>query len=98
MPNRQSAVAALVLSVLACCLLLSSTSLARTWYVKADSTGGALTITAGLDSASSGDTVLVAPGTYLRTDDPDTWIRPGAGVALVGEAGPEATIIDFCNT
>jgi hypothetical protein len=70
---------------------------ARTWYVVPDSTGLATPIKAALDSASSGDTVLVAPGTYLRTDDPETWTRPGPGVALVSEHGPEVTVIEFCN-
>jgi hypothetical protein len=67
---------------------------ARTWHVPSE----CLTIKAGLDSASYGDTVLVAPGTYLKTDDPETRISPGPGVALVSEQGPEATIIEFCNS
>ncbi len=88
----------LTLSLPTFCLVLPSTSLGRTWYVKADSTGDAPSIKAALDSASSGDTVLVAPGTYFKTDDPDTWIRPGAGVALVSEGGPEITILEHCGS
>ena len=79
-------------------ILLPLTSLARTWYVTPDSTGLATPIKAALDSASYGDTVLVAPGTYVKTDDPETWVRPGPGVALVGEYGPEETVIEFCNS
>ena len=37
---------------------------ARTWHVRADSTGDAPTIQAAIDSASGGDSVLVAEGLY----------------------------------
>jgi hypothetical protein len=66
---------------------------AVTWHVPSECP----TIHAGLDSAFYGDTVLVAPGIYLKTDEPETTIRPGPGVLLVSESGPEATIIEFCN-
>ncbi len=66
----------------------------RTWRVPSE----CLTIKAGLDSAAYGDTVLVAPGTYLETDDPETHVGLSPGVALVGEGGAEATTIEFCNT
>jgi parallel beta-helix repeat protein len=67
---------------------------ARIWHVPSE----CFTIHAGLDSACYGDTVFVAPGTYLETDDPETRIDPGPGVCLTSEAGPELTIIEFCNT
>jgi hypothetical protein len=79
-------------------LLLPVALSARTWYVTPDSTGLATPIKAALDSASYGDTVLVGPGTYLETDDPNTWISPNPGIALVGRDGAEVTIIEFCNT
>jgi hypothetical protein len=79
-------------------LLMPGTVAARTWHVTPDSTGLTCPIKAALDSASYGDTVLVAPGTYLRTDDHETWVRPGPGVTLTSEAGPEMTTIEFCNT
>ena len=81
-------------SFLICLGLLASSpaASARTWYVTPDSTGDAPTITAGVDSASYGDTVLVAPGTYYSdsTGTEDwTWIRMKDGVALISEEGAE---------
>ncbi|MFH1314113.1 MAG: right-handed parallel beta-helix repeat-containing protein [Candidatus Eisenbacteria bacterium] len=85
------------LVVLALLLLMASGATARTWHVGPDSTGSASVIHAALDSASYGDTVLVGPGTYMKTDDPETWIQLKAGVALVGKQGAEATDIVICG-
>ena len=78
--------------------LPTQVSYARTWYVTPDTTGLATPIKAALDSASYGDTVLVAPGIYLKTDDPETWIRPGPGITLASEGGPDITILEFCGS
>jgi hypothetical protein len=56
------------------------------------------TIQAGLDAAASGDTVLVAPGTY--TDFEVRGLRTACvflkgGVALRSESGPQVTTIDM---
>jgi predicted outer membrane repeat protein len=63
--------------LLVLCLVLpaATEASARTWYVKPDGTGDAPTIQAAVDSAGSGDTVLVADGTY-------TWANQGSGGSL----------------
>jgi hypothetical protein len=71
---------------------LVSTSLARTWYVTPDGTGDALTIQAGIDSASAGDTVVVACGTYYDCTHatPDGELACAimkSGITVRGETG-----------
>jgi hypothetical protein len=58
------------------------------WYVHPDSSLNS--IQAALDSCSSGDTVLVAPGIYY-----ENIIWPSInGIDLISESGPDITIID----
>jgi hypothetical protein len=80
-------------SVLTLFLAPGALSESATWRVPSQCP----TIHAGLDSTSYGDTVLVAPGTYQLSDDPETWIAPGPGIRLVSEDGPDVTIIEFCE-
>jgi hypothetical protein len=68
-----------------------SLCLARTWHVRADGTGDAPNIHAGIDSASAGDTVLLGPGTHYVYDQGGIEI-PG-GVTVTSEAGPAETIV-----
>jgi hypothetical protein len=72
---------------------LTTISTARTWRVPSECP----TIKAGLDSAAYGDTVLVAAGTYLTNEDPETSIIPGPGILLKSAQGPDVTVIEFCN-
>jgi parallel beta-helix repeat protein len=65
--------------------VLHSRSDARTWHVRPDGLGDAPTIQAGIDSAATGDTVLVAPGEYEAS------LVMKNGVSLVSEAGPYHT-------
>jgi len=71
-------------------VLSAAATQARTWRVPSECES----IRAGLDSAAAGDTVLVAPGTYLTEN---SLLRLGPGECLISEAGPEATVIEFCG-
>jgi len=61
----------------------------RVWAVLLNGTGDAPTIQAAVDSAFSGDTVLVHPGTYYEQVKVLT-----KNIVLRSSAGPEETIID----
>jgi hypothetical protein len=74
--------------------LLAVPGTSATWHVPSQCP----TIHAGLDSASAGDTVLVGPGTYPKSDNAETYIHPGSGITLASEDGPEATIIEMCGS
>lgn len=95
MPMKRPLIATLAL------LSFVSVAHARTWYIKSDHTGDAPTIQAGIDSATVGDTVLVAAGTYswtsqgTGTDYGMIYIQRGQnGFILRSESGPQATFLD----
>lgn len=77
--------AALVLLMWAACVS------AGTWRVDVNGAADFLTIQEGMTAAVSGDTVVVAPGTYLIS----TYIEyQGKEVVLMSDEGPQTTIID----
>lgn len=69
-----------------CALLLTSTAPAATWNVPGD----AATIAAGLAAASSGDTVLVACGTWLEHD----LVLPSGVTLRSANGNPACVVID----
>lgn len=62
---------------------------ATTWHVPDE----CLTIQCGIDSASAGDTVLVADGTYTGDENRDIDFKCKA-IVVMSEHGREVTIID----
>jgi parallel beta-helix repeat protein len=69
-------------------LVLTSMVHATVWYVHPDSTFNC--VQDCLDSCTTGDTVLVGPGVYY-----ESIVWPNIqGIHLVGELGPDTTIID----
>lgn len=73
------------LIILILCLSVCSTVLGSTIYVPDDHG----TIQAAIDAASTGDTVIVRPGTYVENID-----FGGKAVTVRSERGSESTVID----
>lgn len=70
---------------------------ARTWHVNPDGSGATPTIQAAIDSAASGDTVLLAVGKYTWSSQQasgHSMIEMKSGVTLRSENGPESTVVD----
>jgi hypothetical protein len=85
------AIAFIALLVIA--LAIPATASARIWYIKADGTGNAATIQAGISAAGDWDSVLLAAGTYTGEGNRNIDFL-GKLIAVTSESGPEVTVID----
>lgn len=72
---------------------LATKSVSRTWLVKPDGTGDAPTIQAGIDSASTADTLLLASGLFTGPGNHDIDFKEKA-LVLTSLEGRDSTIID----
>lgn len=88
--SRVRGLSAIGLLVAATCLLFQVPAAASTIHVPADQP----TIQQGIDAAAEGDTVLVAPGTYVGPLNRALQLS-GNDIVLRSEAGPSGTILDL---
>jgi len=73
-------------------LLVAASATAGLIHVDHEGGGDYLTISEGIDAAASGDTVLVAPGTY--TGPLNRGIDVPEGVVLMSDGGSDLTVVD----
>ncbi|UCG52952.1 MAG: right-handed parallel beta-helix repeat-containing protein [Candidatus Latescibacterota bacterium] len=74
-------------------LIFAPSVSAKTWNINPGGTGDAPTIQAGIDSASGGDIVLLAPGTYIGPQNREIDFK-GKAITVTSSGGATATTID----
>lgn len=78
----------MLLAVVCVVLLIPVASYARTWHVRQDGSGDCMTIQACVNLAGTGDSIIVAPGTYQEH------ISIHTPISLISEAGAASTTVD----
>jgi hypothetical protein len=82
--------ATFVLAPLVGILALAGTVESRTWHVHQDGSGDAPTIQAAVDSARTGDSILVAAGTYTQDH---ILVMNKDSITIKSEQGPSRTVL-----
>ncbi len=82
------------LAAITCLALLTAPANSDVILVDVAGGGEYLTVFEGVDAASPGDTILVAPGTYVGMSNRGIHVSE---VTLMSAGGPEVTIIDCDN-
>ncbi len=79
-------------------VLAAGPAVSRTWHVEPGGSGEVITVQAGIDSAATADTVLLANGTFSGQGNRDITFA-GKGIVVRSESGdPELCIIDCGGT
>jgi hypothetical protein len=91
--RRHAAAAVAISSTLAMLLVMATPSFAAHVRVDVGGSGDYLTISEGIDAVSSGDTVLVAPGTYTGSGNRNLEFH-GKAIVVRSELGQDVTIVD----
>jgi hypothetical protein len=81
------------LPVFALVLGIAPAANATTWHVDAAGGADATTIQAGINLSSSGDVVIVAPGTYSGVGNRNINFL-GRNITVMSQSGPQQTIVD----
>lgn len=77
------------LAILLLTLIPQTPATARTWIIAADGSGDAPTVQAGIDSAGTGETVLLGPGTFYENVN-----MTGKAIELSSQFGPGSATLD----
>ncbi|MCH2133655.1 MAG: hypothetical protein MK116_07885 [Phycisphaerales bacterium] len=83
-----------IIVTIVACLGLAGSAAADTIYVAQDGSGDYTTIQAAVNAATSGDEIIVGPGTYTSTSDYVVEVDTTIPFTLRSSDGPEATIVD----
>ena len=83
-----------IITILLC--ISAQSAYSKTWHIYSDGSGDAPTVAAAIDSALAGDTILVAPGSYITGDD--IGLNINKSVHLISEEGPENTSLHVLYT